>query len=369
MEHGGHLPDRGRWWSRRPSGRQAIQNIAGGGLGSTLAPRLLQALAMALLGCFLMGAGLPAGAQETPPVTVSFIPQWIPQAQFAGYYVAYEKGFYRQHGLDVKILRGGPAWPASELLAQGRVDFGTMFLATGIEKRAQGVKLVNLAQIVQRSALMLVAKKSSGIHTPEDINGKKVGLWGQEFRLQPRAFFRKYHLHVTEVPQSATLNLFLRGGVQVASAMWYNEYHLILNAGVNPDELTTFFMADYGMNFPEDGIYCMEETARRHPQRCRAFVAASLEGWRYAFAHPDEALDIVMKYVQAAHVATDRVHQQWMLARMRDIIEPKGWKLPMGTLTAAAYARVAGVLQKSGLINHIPKFADFYPQGGAKDEK
>jgi NitT/TauT family transport system substrate-binding protein len=325
--------------------------------------------ALALLGCLLLGAGCPAGAQETGLARVTFLPQWIPQAQFAGYYVAHEKGFYRRRHLDVEIRRGGPAWPTSELLAQGRVDFGTMFLATGIEKRAQGSKLVNIAQIVQRSALLLVAKKAQGILKPADINGKKVGLWGDEFRLQPRAFFHKYHLQVREVPQSTTLNLFLRDGVEVASAMWYNEYHQLLNAGVNPEELTTFFMADYGMNFPEDGIYCREEMVTRHPERCRAFVAASLEGWRYAFAHPEEALDIVMQYVRAANVATNRAHQQWMLARMRDIIQPPGWDRPMGTLTAEAYLRVAGVLKDNGLISHIPKFSEFYHNQVKPDEK
>jgi NitT/TauT family transport system substrate-binding protein len=330
---------------------------------------VLMAIALAALGLLLLGAGSPAWSQAAGLVRVSFIPQWAPQAQFAGYYVAQEKGFYRRQGLEVTIMRGGPDWPASELLAQGRVDFGTLFLANGIEKRARGGKLVNLAQIVQRSALMLVARKTRGIHGPADINGKKVGLWGEEFRLQPRAFFRKYHLQVREVPQSATLNLFLRGGVEVASAMWYNEYHQILNAGVNPEELTTFFMADHGMNFPEDGIYCLEETVKQHPERCRAFVAASLEGWRYAFAHPDEALDIVMRYVRAANVATDRVHQQWMLERMRDIIQPPGWDLPMGTLTAEAYARVAGVLKDNGLITHIPKFAEFYRPWVTPDAK
>jgi NitT/TauT family transport system substrate-binding protein len=315
----------------------------------------------------LLGLGSPAGAREEGLARVSFLPQWIPQAQFAGYYVAYEKGFYRRHGLDLKILRGGPDWPASELLAQGRVDFGTMFLATGIEKRARGGKLVNIAQIVQRSALMLVARKAGGINTPEDINGKKVGLWSAEFGLQPRAFFHKYHLHVHEVPQAATLNLFLRGGVGVASAMWYNEYHQILNAGVNPEELTKFFMADYGLNFPEDGIYCLEETLRQHPQRCRALVAASLEGWQYAFAHPDEALNIVMKYVQAANVATNRVHQKWMLARMQDIIQPPGWDRPLGTLTETAYARVADILKANGLIARVPKFSEFYRDCAAPD--
>jgi NitT/TauT family transport system substrate-binding protein len=291
---------------------------------------------------------------------VTFIPQWQPQAQFAGYYVAFEKGFYRQHGLTVKILRGGPEAPASEWLAKGRANFGTMFLSDGIERRARGIKLVDIAQIVQRSALMLVAKKSSGINSPQDMNGKKVGLWRHEFQLQPRAFFRKFGLKVKVIPQAGTINLFLRGGVDVASAMWYNEYDQIIESGVNPSELTTFFMADYGMNFPEDGIYCLADMARRHPQTCRAFVTASIAGWKYAFAHPKEALDIVMRYVNAAHVASNRMHQKWMLARMQDIIQPKGKAIPMGTLTQATYDRVSQEMLKSGMIKAIPKFSKFY---------
>jgi NitT/TauT family transport system substrate-binding protein len=310
-----------------------------------------------LLGSVILTAAL---ARAAAPATVSFIPQWQPQAQFAGYYVAYEKGFYREHGLDVRIMRGGPDWPPSELLARGRADFATMMLTTGLSHRARGENLVNIAQIVQRSALMLVARKGSGIHTPPDIDGKKVGLWGEDFQGQPRAFFRKYGLNVRVIPQSATLNLFLRGGVEVASAMWYNEYHLILNAGVNPQELTTFMMADYGLNFPEDGIYCREDLAETHPERCRQFVAASLQGWQYAFEHPQEALDIVMQYVNAANLATDRVHQKWMLERMRDIIQPPGSDARPGVLLEADYRRVAEELKLNGLIKQIPTFSRFY---------
>jgi NitT/TauT family transport system substrate-binding protein len=137
---------------------------------------------LVLLAALCGGAGTLSGGQETSLSKVSFIPQWFPQAQFAGYYVAQEKGFYRQHRLEVKILQGGPEKPVPELLAQGRANFGTLFLTDGTKKRARGLKLINIAQIVQRSALMLVAKKSSGISTPEDMNGKKVGLWPDDFR-------------------------------------------------------------------------------------------------------------------------------------------------------------------------------------------
>lgn len=312
-----------------------------------------------ILLALLFSAAVPAApAAGGDPVT--FIPQWQPQAQFAGYYVASEKGFYRQRGLEVKILKGGPDFPPSELLHTGQADFGTMFLTTAIVKRAKGYKFVNIGQIVQRSALMLVAKKTSGIKIPADLEGQRVGLWGAEFQIQPRAFFRQHGLRVKIIPQNATMNLFLRGGVGVASAMWYNEYYQIILAGINPEELTTFLLSDYGLKFPEDGIYCLESTLKKDPRQCLNFVRASLEGWQYAFSHPEEALDIVMKYAEAANVATNRVHQQWMLARMQDLILPPGGTAPLGCLKEETYLQVARELKKNGQIHLIPDFSQFH---------
>ena len=304
---------------------------------------------------------VPLVVAQQPNITeFSFIPQWVPQAQFAGFYVAHEKGFYEKLNLKVNILRGGPDRSSCQFLTEGRADFATMFLTAGIVKRGNGVKLINIAQIVQRSALMLIAKKSSGIHVPEDLQGKKVGLWDDDFRIQPKAFFRKYNLSVKILPQSATLNLFLRGGVDAASAMWYNEYHMILNAGLDADELTTFFLADHGMNSPEDGIYCIEETFRKNPSACCDFVRASIEGWKYAFDNMQEALDIVMKYVSEANVPTNKIHQKWMLERMKDLIMPPGEVIPIGTLALESYDQVALELKRNGLIDKIPAFEGFF---------
>ena len=108
------------------------------------------------------------------------------------------------------------------------------------------------------------------------------------------------------------------------SAMWYNEYHTILNSGLNPDDLTLFFFSRLGLNFPEDGIYCMEKTLREDPESCEAFVQASIKGWLYAFENQDDALNIVMKHAKAAHTGTNKAHQRWMLARMKELIMPEG---------------------------------------------
>ena len=297
----------------------------------------------------------------------SFIPQWAPQAQFAGYYVAYERGIYKKYGIDLTIIPGGPDRPSSDFLEAGKADFATLWLSSAIQKRAHGIRLVNIAQMMQRSALMLVAKKSSGIKAPQDINGKKVGLWGPIFQIQPRAFFKKYHLKVKIIPQSYSVNLFLRDGVDVASAMWYNEYHIILNSGLNPDELTTFFFHEHELNFPEDGIYTLEDTFQKDPDLCRAFVKASIEGWLYAFAHPEEALDIILKYMAKAHISANRVHQRWMLERMEDLILPHD--ISIGRLLPEDYNRVAQGLKENSLIKEISDFKSFYRKCYACYEK
>ncbi len=208
----------------------------------------------------------------------SLLPHWIPQAQFAGYMMAQDKGFYRDAGLDLTLMRGGPESQPLELLRKGQVTFCTQWVSTAIRSRANGVPVVNIGQIVQRSALMLIARKSSGIKILSDLDGKSIGCWEGDFRIQPLALFRMNDLTIRLVPMYETVNLFLKGGVSALAAMWYNEYHTILNSGLNKNELTTFFFSDLGLNFPEDGLYCMAETLNAHPDICRKFVDASLQG-------------------------------------------------------------------------------------------
>jgi NitT/TauT family transport system substrate-binding protein len=316
--------------------------------------------------CFmiLLLVWVPSGASgQVGLKKATFLPQWVPQAQFAGYYVAQERGLYKKEGIDLTIITGGPDRPSLDFLKEGKADIATLWLATGIQARAQGIRLVNIAQMVQKSALMLVAKKANGITSVQDLDGRKVSLWGPIFQIQPRAFFRMYHLNVKVVPQSTSVDLFLRNGVDAASAMWYNEYHTILNFGVNPEELTPFFFHEHGLNFPEDGIYVMEKTLQRDPELCLAFVKASIEGWRYAFVHPEEALDVVMRNLKKEHIPATRVHQNWMLAKMKDLILSEGLPTPMGRLVQEDYDRVARGLQSNGLIEGIPPFHEFYKKG------
>jgi NitT/TauT family transport system substrate-binding protein len=299
-------------------------------------------------------------AKEEALKKVSFIPMWSPQAQFAGYYVALEKGIYQKYGLDVNILQGGPDLNPAEMLRNKKVDFCLMWLCSAIQKRTEGLSLVNIAQIVRRSSLMLVARKSSGILKPEDMNGRKVSLWEGDLRLQPQALFNKYKINPEVLTQSYTVNLFLAQGTDVTSAMWYNEYHSILNSGLDEEELTTFFFNDHGLDFPEDGIYALEDTLQKDPRTAAAFVRASVAGWQYAFLHPDEALEIVLKYMKQAKVPANRVHQRWMLTRMKDLILSPDSQDAMGTIDRTEYDKVALELQNQGLLKSIPPFSKFY---------
>ena len=243
-------------------------------------------------------------------------------------------------------------------LVSGDAVFASHFLSSALKLREQGVPVVNLAQLTQKSALMLVAFKSR-VGSVRDLEGKKVSVW-PDFSAQPQALFRKYNLNVRTLTQGPTINLFLRGGVDAASAMWYNEYHQILNSGVNAEELTLIFFDQHGLNFPEDGLYCLAETWRTRPEVCRKFVQAVLEGWEYAFAHPDESLAAVMRRVEAARTGANRAHQRWMLQRMRDLIKPDGRAAAPGSLAREDYERVCQELKTGGAIQRAPAFEEFY---------
>ena len=315
---------------------------------------------MVLLAVLTLNVLCGAAAQAGEPRPAALVLQWQPQAQFAGFYVAQAKGFYHEAGVDLTIIPGGQDVVASKLLASGRAQFATMFLATGIERRAEGLPVAHLAQLVQRSALMLITRADSGIKDPKDLDGKRVSLWDNEFQLQPRALFQRLGIHPQIIPQSSTLDLFLRGGVDAASAMWYNEYHTLLASGLDPEDLRMFFYRDLGLNFPEDGIYTLEKTLAADPGLCRAVVAASLRGWEYAFAHPEEALNIILAKMREAHVPVSRAHQRFMLARMRDVMLPaKPGDPALGTLERADYARVVQTLTSQRLIKKAPAFEQF----------
>jgi NitT/TauT family transport system substrate-binding protein len=289
----------------------------------------------------------------------TFLPYWVTTAQFAGYYVAKEKGIYKKYGIDMKIIPYKPFVTSSDLISKGKVDFTALWLSNAIEMKAEGADIVNIAQVSSRSSAMLLTKKSSGINSIESMNGKRAGIWSG-YELQPKALFKKYKVNVNIIPIGSSNNLFLMGGVDIINANWFDEYHSIINSGYDPEELNIFFYADYGFNFLEDGIYCLTDKLKKDPQLCADFLKATLDGWRYAFAHPDEAVDIVLKYAKEENMAMNKVHQRWMLDRYRDLYLPEGKTEFNNSLSMEDYLFVANVLKDDKLIDKIPEYSQFY---------
>lgn len=298
-------------------------------------------------------------AKEKTLRKVRLLPYWVPSAQFAGYYLGIEKGIFRKHGIQLEILPFDPLTPAAVQIKGKKADFALFWLFNAIELRDQGVDIVNIAQFSSRSSLMLIALKSSGISKLSDMNGKRAGIW-IGYEKQPQALFKKYNLNVKIVNIGSTNNLFLQGGVDILNANWFDEYHAVLNTGVNEDELNKFFFADYGFNFLEDGIYCLDEIARNDPGLCRDFVNASIEAWNYAFTNQEEAVDIVEKYAKAMNQPVNHAHQRWMISHYKELYIPAGKKMINTELRQKDFEAVQQIMLEGRFISKTTPFHSFY---------
>jgi NitT/TauT family transport system substrate-binding protein len=323
--------------------------------------RALSVLAVGLLvaAFFALWPGGREAKGAVDPKDVKLVLQWRPQAQFAGYYAGLEKGFYARRGLNVIVLPGGPDVDPIAEVREGRADFATAFLSGALSADETGAPLVNVCQVINRSSLMIVARKTS-VTTRNDLEATRVSLWGSSFQAALLAFFSAAGVDPRIVPQYYTVNLFLRGGVQACAAMEYNEYHTIIDAGVDPDQLTSFKMRDYGLGFPEDGVYTLASTQKSSPGVCDDVAAATLEGWSWCRDHPEQALDIVMRQARAAHVPTNRVHQQWMLEHVLASIFPgahDSWQV--GKLSRVDYERTRAIMIGEEQITKAPSYERF----------
>ncbi len=253
-----------------------------------------------------------------------FTPHWLPQAQFAGYYVAQDQGFFKDAGLDVKIIHPSASVNALTFLESENADVITLFLVTALSAAQDGLDLVNIAQFSQHSAIMFVTMKSSGIETLTDFEGRKVGIWRSGFREVPQALLDQQNIEVEWIPILSTVNLFLLGGIDVMSVMWYNEYHQIYLSGVNMDEMNTFFMSDYGLDIPEDGLYVLRKNLENRKEDLCAFVAASLHGWEYAAQNKEYTVDLVVSLMREQNIPSNHAHQRWMLDKILEVQDFSG---------------------------------------------
>ncbi|WP_295409467.1 ABC transporter substrate-binding protein [uncultured Thiocystis sp.] len=308
-------------------------------------------LLMALFSAAQTLAGTESAALAPTPLRLMLA--WQPQAQFAGYYVALERGFYREAGIETSILDMDDALSPLEALRAGEADLSILWLSTAIQARAEGLPLVNVGQVFQRSSVVLIARAGSGVHRLSDLNGRRVGIWRGDPSLPVEALLRAQALEVKRVPQSVTVNLFLRGGVEAMSGMLYNEYHRLIDAGLEPEDLTVFRLSEYGIDFPEDGLYVLEQTRHEKSAVIDAFIAATRRGWERAFADPEGTIELVLKYQRAKRIPANRVHQRWMLEQVRAIMGSPGEAGWDWQLRRADIERVGKELRRLGMINAI----------------
>lgn len=307
-----------------------------------------------LLTCILFLTAASWASAQTEKLV--FSPHWIPQSQFAGYYVALDQGFYKEAGLDVQIIHPSASASAFDFLASGKADIISSFLMDGMKQRAYGVPLINIGQLSQHSALMLVAKKERGITELKDLDRKKLGIWSTGFDDIPIAMMRENNYQIELVRVLNTINLFMMDGVDALTVMYYNEYDQVINSGINEDELTAFFLSKYGFDIPEDGWYCLEKTYSEKKEALKKFICATLKGWEYAAQNKEYTIDLVIKEMDKAHLPNSRAHQQWMLDKFLELIAPGNKNVKSGHLMEQDYFRAVNIL-KSGLLNNYNESA------------
>ena len=241
---------------------------------------------------------------------IVFTPQWTAQAQFAGYYVAEAKGFYREAGVKVRIEHPSVTQPAMARLRSGECQATTLQLCQALEIVDAGIPLVNILQTSMNNAMVIVSAKDKD---PLSQKGARVGIWSVGFGQLAICMSIKDHLDYQWVRIAQGVNLFVAGALDATLAMSYNEYYQLIQAGMDISDKAVYRFCDHGYNVQEDGVYMTREYYQTHRQQARKFAEASRKGWEWAAQHPDEALDIVMQYVDRDHIATNRTLQRLML--------------------------------------------------------
>jgi len=235
-----------------------------------------------------------------------------------------------------------------------------MSLLTALKRDAEKGNLINLAQITQRTSLMLVGKKSRGINSIPDFEGKKIGLWKTDDRLLSLIFLQQNKLNMNIVDLDITINLFLKDGIDVMNVMRYNEYHQILQAGIDPEELFTISFADTELNVADNGLYTTREFYSKYPKQCRDFAAATLQGWIYAINNQEETVSTVLEVMHQHHLPANRPHQKWMLNELcRDITI---YKNQVGILQESDFNKAKKILTDQNLPATRQTYKGFFPQ-------
>ena len=287
---------------------------------------------------------------------ITFTPQWTPQSQFAGYYAALENGYYAEAGLDVTIKHPTTSYSSISMLQDGTADIITCELIQAMMTADDKVKLVNLLQTTQHSTLVLIAR-AGNVDELSDVAGCRIGTWKVGFNEIPHMIDEEQFLDIEWVKLINPLNLYISGAIDATLAKTYNELILFSMSGVTPGSVLHF--SKYGYDFPEDGLYVSEAYYKKNQEKCRLFAEASRKGWEWVRNNREEAIDIVMKYVKEARVATNRYNQKWMLNAILEAQEDVKGGQPSYKLNEDSFNQLNEALKKYGYISKSAVYESF----------
>ena len=255
---------------------------------------------------------LPLGAQKKKPKQdmIVFTPQWTAQAQFAGYYVAQELGFYEAEDIKVSITHPNVTQNAESRFRSNLSQATTLQLAQAVEFSANGIPLVNILQTSMNNGMVVISRRGKD---PMKQQNAKVGIWAGGFTQLLESVAVQANLNFDWIRAANMVNLYIAGAVDAIAAMSYNEFFQVRQAGFNIPENCVYRLSEHGYNIQEDGVYMSRAYYEKHKEQAEKFARASRRGWDYAAAHPEETLDIVMRYVERNHIATNRILQHLML--------------------------------------------------------
>lgn len=303
---------------------------------------------------------IASGALAADDVTLQL--KWVTQSQFAGYYVALEKGFYDEEDLNVTIKPGGPDIAPTQVLAGGGADVTVEWMPAALAAREKGLPMVNIAQPFKSSGMMLTCRKDAGVSSTDDFPGKTLGVWffGNEFPFL--SWMGKLGIAtdgsdggVEVLKQGFNVDPIVNGQAACVSTMTYNEYWQVIDAGLTPEDLTVFKYEDNGVATLEDGLYALEENLAdpAFEDKMVRFVRASMKGWKYAESNPDEAAGIVLEFDETG--AQTEKHQKRMMGEVAKLTAGSN-----GALDVADYERTVASLLSGGsdpVISKAPEGA------------
>lgn len=304
----------------------------------------------------LLFAAALAQAQEK----VTFMPQWTAQTQFAGYYVAFVKGYYADAGLDVTIqhVTSSSSKSAIEHVLDGTVDICTGQLIQGIIYRDRGHDLVNVLQTSQNCSLMCVSNKP--FNSINDMNGMRIARWKSGYGETADLFCKEYGFDIEWIYFANGINLFVSKAIDATLCYSYSEYIDILFAQgrIPPENVLEF--GKLGFNYPEDAIMTTGSYYTRHKDTVDKFKQASIRGWNYAREHPEETVDIVMEFVRQNNIKTNRLHQKLMLEEvLKNQINAGTGRMDFRHMSKEMFQNLNDEMVGIGFISKNVNYSDF----------